>query len=78
MKPKGSELIKFQGIYGVEILNCGCQIKRYGLGGKVIIVGFAKCTNLIKCRTKIKFVCGICGLNFSKKKLKEHQWNHAI
>ncbi len=70
--------MRFQGIYGLETLECGCQVKRYGLGGKVIIIASTKCSNLIKCTTKIKFICGKCGLHFSKRGLKEHQWEHAV
>lgn len=66
-----------RGLYSSEILDCGCEIKRYGLGGKTILVASTRCTNEIKCVSKITHECGKCGLVTSKQGLKKHQWEHT-
>jgi len=62
---------KLMGIYSSEILECGCEIRKY-LGGIQIQSG---------CdihRNRKLFVCPICDKILKNKKiLKEHKWTHA-
>lgn len=70
--------LKLKGIYGLENLNCGCTIKHY-TGGKKVLEASQKCTAFIKHRTVVWNQCGICGYRTSKKLLKEHKDNeHSI
>jgi len=70
--------LKFMGIYSLEILVCGCKIKRYH-GGKQVLIG----CKIHETSNNVSFVCGVCGKSFGeknkgKKLLKDHQWEHAI
>ena len=70
--------ITSQGIHPEEILDRGCTVRRY-TRGKVIFDATHKCTEKPRHRTRIKHICGKCGLVTSKKLLKIHKnEEHAI
>ena len=64
--------MKLKGNYGLEKLECGCTIKRY-TDAKTITIG----CKIHGYTVNIKYVCLVCGQEFSKKGLKEHKWSHA-
>ena len=62
----------FQGIFSLEVLDCGCKIKRY-VGGKQITIG---CNDH---ETTVAFVCPSCGKACKNKKAsKDCAWSHAL
>ena len=67
--------MKPMGIYGLETLDCKCEVKSYR-GGKVVFVRYVRCKTHFE--SSVYFVCGVCGKKFSKRDLKEHKWSHAI
>ena len=63
----------FRGIYSLEVLDCGCQIKRY-TRSKTITIGCSLHPGI-----KRQWICHKCNSEFSSEKgLKDHQWEHAI
>lgn len=58
------------GIYGLEVLECGCKIKHYA-GGLTVRSGCKKH------QSKVLYVCRSCGKSMMKKELKKHKWTHA-
>ena len=65
--------MKLKDIHGLEKLECGCKIKRYKGRAKTITIG----CKIHGSTVNIKYVCRVCGQEFSKKGLKEHKWSHA-
>lgn len=67
----------YKGIHGLETLTCGCTVKHY-IGGKTIFEASTRCTAFIKHMNRVYWKCNKCKKEFSKKNLKDHQWEHAI
>jgi len=63
--------LKSFGIYSLENVHCGCQIRRYA-GGRVVTIGCQVHSN------QTEYICPVCGKKQSKKQLKECKWSHAI
>lgn len=66
--------VKFMGLYSLEVLPCGCSLKRYISGLNVI--------DEPKCKAHVGFKeyqCRSCNKQFpTKNDLKAHRWSHAI
>ena len=72
--------VKPMGIYSLEVLECGCKLKRYISGLNVIDSDDrnSQCTNP-KHKNFKEHECRVCGEQFKgKKPLSEHRWSHAI
>jgi hypothetical protein len=61
------------GIYAKELLDCGCEIRKY-LGGRIIQSG---CNTH---RSSVSFKCPSCAKDYdSKAELTRHKWaEHVI
>lgn len=68
--------MKLMGIYGLDILDCKCKVKRYR-GGKTILIKYHGCKKHIL-DLETWYECVVCKGKFSKRDLKEHKWSHAI
>lgn len=63
--------MKAMGVYALEKMECGCQVKHYTGGTKVT-------TGCLLHPEKVEYVCGSCGKSMTKRALKKHRWSHAI
>ena len=73
-------IIKPMGIYSLEVLDCGCKLKRYCSGVTVIDSEDRnlQCTNPKHIDFK-EYECRVCGEKFDgKTPLQEHRWSHAV
>jgi len=72
--------VKFQGIFSIETLYCGCKLKRFISGLNVIDPQDRSptCENP-KHRGYKTYTCRTCNKNISSHgEMKKHRWSHAI
>lgn len=69
-----NQQLKLKGLFGLLILPCKCEERRY-MGGKVVIKKHLYC-NVHK--NGFYFRCGVCNNVMSKAELKKHKWTHAV
>lgn len=72
--------VKFMGLHSLEVLDCGCKLRRYSSGLNVIDTEnrSSKCKNPTHRGFK-EYQCRVCNKKFQgQKSLREHRWSHAI